>query len=374
MTDFSALIVASVPPPVTGQSVATAMLLHRLEADAIPHEIVDVARKFHTGAASYVKRAFAVAGLPIKALGQNRKLPPGRRVFYLQLGQSHQSFLRDLPLLEVARRLGLPTVVHVHGGGFRAAFDSAPTALQTAMRRALREVDRAIVLSSGLRPLFEGLMDEQRVAVVVNGVDAALAEHAAALPTPKPPKGGLTVLYLSNIMETKGYAYVLEAAKLCQERGLPHKFVLAGGLTESSTVDPNEYIAEHGLQNAEFVGPAYGDDKLALLASADAFTLPSFYPTEGQPISILEAMHYGLPVITTTIGGISDVIVDSEHGVIVQPRSAADIVDAVERLAADKKLHRAIIKRNQRDARELYTEQAHGAAMLEVLDGVAAHV
>ena len=111
--------------------------------------------------------------------------------------------------------------------------------------------------------------------------------------------------------------------------------MLAGTRTEWSSVDPDEFIRERNLRNTAYVGPAFGEDKLALLEQADVFALPTCYPTEGQPIALLEAMQFGLPVITTRAAGISDVVREPDNGLFVKARNPAAVLEAVERLAAD---------------------------------------
>ena len=66
-----------------------------------------------------------------------------------------------------------------------------------------------------------------------------------------------------------------------------------------------------------YIGWISGDDKINHLSKADAFILPSY--NEGLPISILEAMTYGLPIISTNVGGIPELIKDKVNGLIIEP-------------------------------------------------------
>src|SRR5262249_47277534 len=83
-----------------------------------------------------------------------------------------------------------------------------------------------------------------------------------------------------------------------------------------------------------FVGPAYGEHKAELLAQADVLVLASY--AEGLPYALLEAMAAGCVPIVTPVGAIPDVVSDGEHGVLVAPRDAEALADAIARLAGDR--------------------------------------
>jgi len=374
MNDYSVLLAASCPPPIAGQSIATKMLLRTLERARVEHRVVNISRGLHTQPRwlSYARRAGQVSLLPVRWVIEASALRASPRIFYLQLGQSAEAMLRDLPLIGLAAQIGGAIVLHIHGGGFRRAFDSAFAPLRLAVRKALRRADRVIVLSDGLRPMLDGLVNLKQIAVIANGVEQEVLDYASKVQLSPLGTEGLVVLYLSNLIETKGYQDILETARLSQEQALPHQFILAGRESETTFVRPDAFIERHGLQNVRYVGPVSGPEKARLIASADVFALPTTYPIEGQPIAILEAMHFGLPVLTTATGGIPDVVRDAENGFLLPPHSPPDILNAINRLQSDPGLLHRIGECNQREARQHYTEAAHAKAMLDLFAEVAA--
>jgi glycosyltransferase involved in cell wall biosynthesis len=239
------------------------------------------------------------------------------------------------------------------------------------VERIVRGASRVIVLSPALAPMLDGLIEPRRVVAVDNGVDPALAAAGAAAARARPAGAGITALFLSNWMEQKGYVSFLEAARLDAQRGARHRFVLAGAKTDTSTVDPEAFVREHGLGNVRIEGPVRGDRKHAVLGEADAFVLPTRYPVEGQPIAILEALHFGLPVITTRAGGIADVIREETNGLFVGPNDARAVLAALDRLADGPELRARIDANNRALAVARFTAQAHGEAMLRVFADVA---
>lgn len=359
------LVVAACPPPIAGQSVATRMLLDHLTAIGARFETLDIGKELtETRMLGVVARGLRVLAWPAVLLLRWMRLG-GRPVLYLQLGQSGRALLRDLLVLGTATMMRWPVIVHVHGGAFRRAFDALPWPLRAPLQAMLASVAAAVVLTPRLAGMFAGVVDASRVRVVSNGVEAELEADARGHVRERRPLQ--KVLYLSNLIESKGYLTFLEAAKRCQSSGRPYRFLLAGAATNQTTVDPVEFVANHGLENLDVIGPVVGPAKLRLLREADAFVLPTSYPVEGQPIAILEAMHYGLPVITTDAGGIADVIATERNGIIVPTGSPDAIVQALDRLAEDGALREAIGMTNRVTAREDYTERAHVRRITELL-------
>ncbi len=367
------VLCVALPPPMMGQAAASEMLLAALDRRGWAYRVVDFAGGFRTGSRlrGLIRRTLQVALLPFRLVRQTaplREMP----IFYFQIGQGTAALLRDLPLLGHAASRGWPMVLHVHGGGFRAALERSPTPLRRAIEAVVRRAARVIVLSPSLATMLDGLLPPERVVTVDNGVDPALEAAARGIERAIGATAGLTLLFLGNLMEQKGYVAFLEAARLDHERGARHRFVLAGARTDTTTVDPEAFRGEHRLDNLRYAGPVGGAEKHRLLAEADAFVLPTRYPVEGQPIAILEALHFGLPVITTRAGGIPDVIGEGENGLFVEPDDGAAILAALDRLADDAALLRRCAENNRALARSRFGAVAHGEAMLRVLAGVAA--
>lgn len=350
---MSVVAVASLPPPIAGQSVVTTLLVEALEGAGIEHRVVDLSREFAVGNRwlAGARRLAEVAALPARAMAAARGLP-APVVFYLQLGHSVRAMVRDVPLLAAARLRGWPAVVHVHGGGFREVFESAPALVRRALGRELASVAAAVVLSPGLRRMFEDLVPAGRIAVVANGTPRDVYDHARRIERAA-PHHPLRVLYLSNLIDDKGYGLVLEAA-----RRAPHRFTLAGAPTEWGSIDPRS-------SPATYLGPVSGAAKLELLESSDVLVLPTRM-VEGQPIAILEAMQMGLPVVSCARGGIPDVVRDPDNGALIEPGDVDALLAALDRLG-DPQRWAEVSRRNRAEALERYSPDRHGDALLEVL-------
>ena len=121
------------------------------------------------------------------------------------------------------------------------------------------------------------------------------------------------------MIRTKGYYELLQSAPLLLDAGIDFDITFAGAFRSTSDETQfNKYIKIHQLEkNVRYAGLVTGNDKNKLLEVSNIFVLPTSYPNEGQPISILESMAAGMAIVTTDHGGISDVIKNEKNGIII---------------------------------------------------------
>jgi glycosyltransferase involved in cell wall biosynthesis len=152
-------------------------------------------------------------------------------------------------------------------------------------------------------------------------------------PTPLP--GGVPIVVLpSRMLWDKGVAEFVEAAKILSSRGVTARFALVGGIDPGNPAGvPRERLVGWVSEGAvEWWGQR--SDMPTVLASATIVCLPSY--REGMPKSLLEACAAGRPIVTTDVPGCRDVLAGGDHGVLVPPRNALALADALARLLADR--------------------------------------
>ena len=148
-----------------------------------------------------------------------------------------------------------------------------------------------------------------------------------------------TILYIGRLVPEKGQAVLLDAVALLAARGRLVDVTLAG---EGPLRQALERRAEQlGIASqVSFLG-AVGQDRLrALYEDASIFCLPSF--AEGVPVVLMEAMAMGLPVVSTRITGIPELIEDGSSGLLVAPGRPDELADRLEWLLADPALRREL--------------------------------
>ncbi len=259
------------------------------------------------------------------------------RILWLRLGgrlalvhlnvAERGSVWRKGALLLVARLLGVPVLLHLHAAqviAFHAALGPVRRRLVGAMFRA---ATRVVVLGEPWRRWVTELgVAPGRVAVVRNGVPRPARE-----PVPPMPGAPFRVLFLGNLSARKGVPELLEALGRPELAGVRLRLTLAGGNAEAF----RPAVAALGGR-AVLAGWLDADGAAAALADADALVLPSH--DEGLPLVVLEALGLGLPVLTTPVGAIPEVLRDGDTALLVPPGDAGALATALARLATDESL------------------------------------
>lgn len=320
--------IAQFPPPMHGLSKAVETLYNsNLNADIDPHGEFEFEKVDITNNKNIIKNLLKIS---------RRKAS----LFYFTISQTKGGNLRDLVIFKLLELQHKKCLIHLHGGYYRQLVDNDMAGWQRkANYNAIKKFAGAIVLSESLKSIFEGLIDEDKIFVVENCVDdqylltdQEIEDKLAALENKKV----LHVLWLSNFIRSKGYPFVLEMAKAEKERvdiGEEKRFHFdfAGKFFDESEKEYFEsYVKENGLEEyITYHGVVSGEEKRKLLKECYIFALPTRYPNEGQPISILEAMGNGMFILTTDHAGIPDIVEDGVNGIVI-PKNQVDARQSYE--------------------------------------------
>lgn len=353
------LLAGPLPPPAFGNSVQFETLCSALRRRGHDCRVVNLTRR--TGSApsrlSLARSTEVLRALARFVLGLAR----GHRRVYLIVAQSGPGFLRDALMIWSARAFGSRITAHILGGNCDGYYHRRSPLRRFLIRRTLRQAHR-IVVESGLnrqRYAFDGAIGE-RMTVVPNSPPAPLQGRARTL------RGGgggpIRVLFLSNMIQSKGYDHVLDALAILRRTSpVPFEAVFAGRF-EASADDPaplspeaaearfRTRLDDPGLGGtARYAGPVSGPEKWRLFETSDFFVLPTNYVNESLPVSIVEAMAHGCVVVATGFRAIPDLVVDGVTGALVEYGRPDRIADAVGRLAADPeayaRMSRAAVER-----------------------------
>jgi glycosyltransferase involved in cell wall biosynthesis len=219
---------------------------------------------------------------------------------------SDASFWRKSLFIVPAQALRIPYILHMHGGRFLEFYRDSGPAVQRFIRRIYREARIVIALSDEWRETLLEVSPRSRIVVVPNPV-AIPTWQATLEATPS------TVLYLGLIKEAKGAHDLLRAWPQVLKAVPDACLVLAG----SGDVDAIRALAaslgvEHSVETPGWI---VGEAKLKLMKRAWIFALPSH--GEAMPMSILESMAAGVPVVATRVGGVPAAVDDLRTGLLV---------------------------------------------------------
>lgn len=256
------------------------------------------------------------------------------------------------------RAAGVPVVSHLH---IENHFRPSTRALVARLDNATARLAVALVaVSEDTRRAYEAQgYPAGRIRVVYNGVD--LPQNGSA-PHNDPPVIGEIARYC----DVKGQRELIQA--LADVPGT--RLVLAGRDLERGGAFETELEREAdraGVRDRVELG--FREDVGALLDELDVVALPSW--TEGLPMSLLEAMAHGRPVVATPVGGTPEVVADGETGLLVPPRDPAALAAALRRLVDDPELRRRLGEAGRQRVAERFTASAMEETILELYDEVA---
>ena len=192
--------------------------------------------------------------------------------------------------------------------------------------------------------------EPSRVAVVYLGLDLENWSERAPL------AGRGVFVSAARFVEKKGLRYVPAAIKALRERGITVRWRLVGDGPEREAIHA-EVVAAGVADLVDFLGPLDSAAMRRELLAADAAVLPCVVAQDGErdgiPIFLNEAMALGVPVVTTSVSGIPEMVRDGETGFLCEPRDSRGLADALLRALTD----RAVASRVGANARELVRAQ-----------------
>ncbi|MEM0954656.1 MAG: glycosyltransferase family 4 protein [Pseudomonadota bacterium] len=305
-------------------------------------------------------------------------------LIYLVTGPTFAAFLRDAIFIWSSRILRVRIVCHQFGE-YRGFFDRQSSLLKQLISYTLAQADRIIVEGTIVKEGFSFLpAAETQVTVIHNGLpqtNLRIPEKGKQLPAARP----LQLLYLSNMIETKGYMDVLQAVNiLVNTRRLPVFCQFAGKFIhtlDSSTFDNTdaaraaffEYIRVHNLKNfVNYKEGLFGKEKADAFEKANIFLLPSNYIYEMQPVSVLEAMAYGTVVFGCAHRMIPEMVQDCVTGCIVAYGKPVEIADRIADLASRPDEYHRMSDASLKRYKQEYTPGKYVKRVEEVLENVLA--
>lgn len=249
-----------------------------------------------------------------------------RRVDLLHLHMSMRgSFWRKFIFLNMGRLARVPVIIHLHGSEFAVFYNGSASWVQWAVRYLFNKANGIVVLSASWKD-FVGTLTQNEVTIIGNFVPDCFDKVRASR-----ERNRHHILFLGQFGSRKGI-YDLLAAFSDVSKQVPKAMLFCGGNGEVDKV--RAAVKTMGLEDSVKVpGWISGDEKAVLMHECSIFVLPSY--NEGLPMAIIEAMSFSMMVVSTTVGGIPE-LVDASNGALVTPGDQAELASAlVELLSSD---------------------------------------
>lgn len=213
----------------------------------------------------------------------------------------------------------------------------------------LKNADAVIALTEDMKKAIKKIYNRD-VLVIPNGIDLEKFEDLSRVTFRKRWKiedEEKILTFVGTLRPIKGVEYLIRAMKIIRQKNADARLMLVGNGEEREKLEKlvKELILEEYVR---FIGKVQNEEVPEYMAASDIFILPSL--SEGFPVTVLEAMASGLPIIVTRVRGLQEIIKDGENGFLVEPKNPEQIAEKVLMLLEDDELRERISKNNKEQA------------------------
>lgn len=345
------LFIVPLPPPVHGSAMMCQYIKDsRLINDTFHCDYVNLStsRRMDEIGKRSVKKIFRFIGSYFSVLG--KLFTHHYDACYLAITCHGMGFLKDAPFVVLCKLFGRKVVIHQHNKGMANDVDRWP------YRWLLPLVYRnttVILLSWKLYPDVEKVVKREQVMICPNGIpDIDQIPH-------RQPHAIPHLLFLSNLIESKGVIDLLDACKILKDKGYRFVCNFVGGETKDINAERfNAEVKKRGLdQTVCYLGSKYGESKMKQYADNDMLVFPTC--NDCFPLVLLEAMQNKLPTVSTDVGGIPDIVSNGETGLICEKHFPNDLADKIEKLLDNPEIAIRMGEEGRKRFLENYTISKH---------------
>ena len=328
------LFLLHLPPPIhgssmVGQYIKGSKLINELySCDYL--NLLASRNVSETGKLNFKKIKFFIA-LWFKLLFKLVRTKPD--LCYVAITASGVAFFRDVLLIVLLKLFGVKRIYHMHNKGVNKYKDNK---IYNVCYTMIFKDAEVILLSKYLYPDIKKYVPETNIYICPNGIP-----HVESSNDKKREDKTVKILFLSNLIESKGVYVLLEACKKLAEKGIDFRCDFIGGEGDVNETQFNEKVKLLELEGTvEYLGKIYSDRKYGFFSEATIFVFPTYYENETFGLVNLEAMMFGLPIISTFEGGIPDVIEDGKTGFLVPQMDVSALAEKLEKLIRNPELAR----------------------------------
>lgn len=255
---------------------------------------------------------------------------------------------RKLPFAKLAKLFRKKLIIHLHCG------TQIDNIWNNKYDYLFKNADASILLSNNLKEIVNRHVRAKNLITLYN-----------PCPTPKLSKHisqSNIILFSGTLYKGKGYADLISAFAKIAQNYPEWRIVFAG----NGEIENGKKIAQKlGISaQVEFLGWVTGEAKQRVFQEASIFCLPSY--AEGFPMAVLDAWAYGLPVVTTPVGGIPDIAKDGDNMLLFNPGDTDNLAKQLERLITDLTLRKHIAEESEKLAHGLFSINTINLQLAEI--------
>lgn len=276
---------------------------------------------------------------------------------------SKPCFFREMILLFVVKLFRRKVIIFFRGWDRKFA-ETVSRKLRWIFSLGYCRTDAFIVLADDFRKQLTAWGYKGPVYLETTVVDDGELQFGKE-PAVSATGGPLKLLYLARLERAKGVFQCVEALS----HFTPEEVTLTIAGNGNDREELEQFIAERGLKNVRLEGWVSGERKASAFVQADVFLFPSQYG-EGMPNTVLEAMAYGLPVITAPVGGVKDFFEEGKMGFLIDPVTPENLAECIQRLLNHPETRKQIGEYNRNYAKEHF----YASRVVKRLESIYAEV
>lgn len=285
---------------------------------------------------------------------------------FITINSNGLAWFKEMVIVFLTKLFRVPIVYFYHNKGVDSY---ANTTLKKQLFRFQFKNTKTILLSPLLFYDVSAFIKESDVFYCPNGIknQSLIIKEEFNIEKSKIA----TILYFSNLIESKGVYVLLDACQMLKDRNIPFRCIYVGGEGDITAIQFGNKVWQMGLQNDVFYqGKKFGLEKEKAFAEADIFAFPTFYHNECFPIVNLEAMQFELPIISTFEGAVPEVILDGVNGYLVPQRNVEILAEKLEVLILNPELRNEMGSAGKKMYEEKFTLEIFEKRIVEILQTV----
>lgn len=337
------LLFIKVPPPLTGATLMNTYVSQSKLLDN-SYNIKKLLVSYAKDLEDLGKLSIRKLGIVINTINTLLKILFKEKVdlVYFQISPLGLSFLRDCLYILIIKLSNTKIVFHLHGKGIEKA--SKNIFLRYLYKWAFKNNDiicLSNLLTYDVKNVFTGVP-----YIISNGIPYLNNKQSKIINNKT-----INILFLSNLIKTKGILDFIDALYILKERQIIFQAFIVGKEGDLSSDQLKKLILKKNLYSViKYLGPKYNSEKIQILKQSDILVFPTH--NDSFPLVILEAMQFGIPIITTKEGAIPEIVEDGITGFLVEKQNSQQIAEKIEILVKNHFLR----KKMGEAARKKYLE------------------
>lgn len=352
------------PPPVHGAAIMNQYVINshvindNFSVDIIPFQFASSISDLSKFRLFKFVKTFSICYNLICTLIRNRY-----KFVYFTLSPTGYALYRDLFFIIIIKIFRVKILYHLHGKGIKQ--NSIESSINRYLYKYIFNGSYVIVLTKNLADDIDSVYSGKPF-VVNNGIPTVQEQFDKKKIVNEP----VHILYLSNLVYTKGIFVFVEALLHLYKNGVLFKASIVGNDSYSISLESiNNVIVQKGISNfVEVTGPLYGYDKHSIINTSDIFCFPTFKEAFG--LVLLEAMQFGKPIVSTFEGGIPEIVDNGITGLLVKKQNSLELAQSLQYLIDNEDVRIQMGKNGQKKFYSHYTLNIFEKNLLDVFKTV----